>query len=103
VHTSVEDLFLWDQNFYHHTLGSGQALIDKMLTPGKLNSGQSTEYGFGLCFTNYRGQKLIFHNGGWAGYLSEFTRFPEQQLSIIVLANRNDHDMCKVWQISHLL
>ena len=41
VFTSVEDLFLWDQNFYDNKLGNGgQALIKKIQRPGILNSGE---------------------------------------------------------------
>jgi len=49
VFTCVEDLFLWDQNFYDNKLGkSGQALIEKIQTPGLLNSGEKLDYAFGL-------------------------------------------------------
>jgi CubicO group peptidase (beta-lactamase class C family) len=90
VHTTVEDLLLWDQNFYHNKLEGGQEFIEKMLTPSTLNSGKTMNYSCGLLTTTFRGQKLVWHNGGWAGYLSEFVRFPEQKLSIIMLTNRND-------------
>lgn len=103
MHTTVEDLFLWDQNFYKNKLEGGRAFIEKMLTPGKLNSGKSTGYGFGLYTRKYRGQTLTFHNGGWGGYASEFSRFPEQKFSIIVLSNRSDYDFRKTYQIAHRL
>jgi CubicO group peptidase (beta-lactamase class C family) len=103
VHTTVEDLFLWDQNFYDSKLEGGQAFIDKLLTPGELSSGKKIAYSFGLLTTNYRGQKLVWHNGSWAGYASEFSRFPEQKFSIIVLANRSDYDFRKSYQIAHRL
>jgi CubicO group peptidase (beta-lactamase class C family) len=90
VHTTIEDLFLWDQNFYDSKLEGGQAFIDRLLTPGKLNSGKKIAYSFGLVTMSYRGQKSVWHNGSWAGYLSEFVRFPAQKLSVILLANRND-------------
>ena len=47
LYTSVEDLFLWDQNFYHHHLG-GPDLTQMMEKPGRLNNGQKLHYGFGL-------------------------------------------------------
>jgi CubicO group peptidase (beta-lactamase class C family) len=103
VHTTVEDLFLWDQNFYDNKLTGGQGFIDKMLTTGKLNDGEDTRYAFGLNSQKYRGQKVIAHGGGWAGYLSDFVRLPEHKVSIIVLDNRNDYDFGTMPKIFDLL
>jgi CubicO group peptidase (beta-lactamase class C family) len=88
VLTTVEDLFLWDQNFYHNKLGkSGQDLIKRMLTPGILNSGKKLDYAFALGIGDHNGLKMISHGGGWAGYRSQLIRFPEQKFSVICLAN----------------
>jgi CubicO group peptidase (beta-lactamase class C family) len=93
VHTTVEDLFLWDQNFYGNKLTGGQAFIDKMLTTGKLNDGKDTNYAFGLYITSYDDQPCVFHNGGWAGYVSEFARLPAQNFSVIILNNQTETDL----------
>lgn len=86
--TSVEDLFLWDQNFYNNKLGGGgDALIQKVLTPGTLNSGAKLDYLFGLEIGNYRGLRKVSHGGGWVGYRAELMRFPDQNFSVICLAN----------------
>lgn len=86
--TTVEDLFLWDQNFYHNKLGDGgQELIQEMLTTGELNSGERLDYAFGLFLRDYRGLRMVSHGGGWAGYRSEFLRFPDQKLSVVCLSN----------------
>ena len=88
VLTTVEDLFLWDQNFYHNKLGkSGQDLINRMLTPGSLNNGKKLDYAFALGIGKYKGLKMVSHGGGWAGYRAQLIRFPEQQFSVICLAN----------------
>lgn len=102
VHTTVEDLFLWDQNFYSNKLAGGKGFIDKLLTPGKLTSGKSTGYAFGLGISTYRGQPLTAHAGGWAGYTSEFWRFPEQKFSIIILSNRGDYAFPRAPSITKL-
>ena len=81
-------LSLWDQNFYHNRLGGGgDDLIQEILTPGVLNNGERLNYAFGLWVDAYKGVRTIQHAGGWAGYRSDFTQFPEQQLSVICLAN----------------
>ncbi len=90
VLTTVGDLCLWNQNSYHNQLcGGAESLIEQMQTCGRLNNGERTSYACGLVITNYRGLKLVQHSGSWAGYRSQFMRFPDKQYSVIVLANMN--------------
>jgi len=84
--TSVEDLYLWDQNFYHHKVG-GKEVIDMMHTKGKLNDGEEIDYAFALNIGDYKGLKTIRHGGALGGYRAELLRFPEQQFSVICLSN----------------
>ena len=84
--TSVEDLFLWDQNFYHHKVG-GKDLIDLMHTKGKLNSGEELDYAFALVIGKYKGLKTVSHGGALGGYRSALIRFPEHNFSVICLSN----------------
>jgi CubicO group peptidase (beta-lactamase class C family) len=88
VLSTVEDLALWDQNFYANRLGGGgQELIEQMLLPGKLDSGEALDYASGLSVNQYRGLRAVGHGGAWAGYTAELLRFPDQKLSVICLAN----------------
>jgi hypothetical protein len=88
VFTCVEDLFLWDQNFYENKLGnSGQVLIEKILTPGILNSGEQLDYAFGLNVAKYKGLTLVGHGGSFAGFRADMIRFPDLKFSVICLAN----------------
>jgi CubicO group peptidase (beta-lactamase class C family) len=93
LYSSIEDLFLWDQNFYHNTLGKGgPEIIQKMHEEGLLNNGKSCGYAFALNIGTYRGLKTVSHGGSLAGYRAQLLRFPEQQFSVIMLANRSDAD-----------
>jgi CubicO group peptidase (beta-lactamase class C family) len=102
VHTTVEDLSLWDQNFYDNKLTGGQAFIDDMLTTGKLNDGKDTRYAFGLYLIKYYDTLCVFHNGGWAGYVSEFARLPSQRFSVIILNNQTETDLLYASRIVRL-
>jgi CubicO group peptidase (beta-lactamase class C family) len=86
LHTTVEDLQLWDENFYHPKVG-GPAFIQQMLERGKLNSGEQLDYAFGLVESKYKGLPTVDHGGADAGYRSDLTRFPEQHFSAAVLCN----------------
>ncbi|MFC2160928.1 serine hydrolase domain-containing protein [Acidobacteriota bacterium] len=84
--TSIEDLFLWDQNFYSYKVG-GQKLNGLMHTKGQLNNGVELDYAFALDIGSYKGLKVIEHGGALGGYRSALTRFPEQNFSVAILSN----------------
>jgi CubicO group peptidase (beta-lactamase class C family) len=86
LHTTVEDLQLWDENFYHPRVG-GSAFPEQMLERGKLNSGEQLDYAFGLVIGKYKGLRTVDHGGADAGYRSDLTRFPDQHFSAAVLCN----------------
>lgn len=86
LHTTVEDLQLWDENFYHPQVG-GQTLIEQLLHRDKLNNGELQDYAAGLAIGTYRGLPTVDHSGADAGYRSEMIRFPEQHFSVAVLCN----------------
>jgi len=89
IYTTVEDFYKWDQNFYENKLGNGsQSLIEMIETPGKLNSGESANYGFGLNITELYGLRTIGHGGSFVGYRSYYLRFPDQKFSVVILANQ---------------
>lgn len=91
IYSTVEDLYLWDQNFYDNQLGEGrQALIDTMQTDGRLNNGESSGYAFALKNDIYRGLKTVSHSGSLAGYRAFYVRFPGKKFSVIILSNRDD-------------
>lgn len=89
LHTTVEDLQLWDENFYHPRVG-GPALIEQMLHRDKLNSGELQDYASGLVIGTYKGLPTVGHGGADAGYRSDFMRFPDQHFSASVLCNLAD-------------
>ena len=86
LHTTVEDLQKWDENFYHPKVG-GDALVKQMLERGKLNNGEELDYAFGLAVGKYKGLPTVGHGGADAGYRSDITRFPEQHFTATVLCN----------------
>ncbi len=86
LYTTVEDLFLWDQNFYHCRVG-GKELVKMIQTPGSLNNGKKLNYAFALVIGAYKGLRTVSHGGALGGYRSHIVRFPEQNFSVICLSN----------------
>ena len=90
VWSTLEDLYLWDQNLSRNRLGQGrQELIDRYLTPGRLADGTPTHYACGLCVGTNDGRPVIEHNGWYTGYLAVIERYPEQGTTILILSNTN--------------
>jgi CubicO group peptidase (beta-lactamase class C family) len=89
VHTSVEDLLKWDENFYSGQVG-GKEFLAEIQEQGKLNNGKVLDYAKGLFIADYRGLHTVSHGGSWGGYRAELLRFPEQHFSVACLCNRGD-------------
>ncbi len=84
--TTVEDMVLWDQNFYDAKIG-GTSVLKAMLQKGTLSNGKEIDYAFGLFLGDYRGLKTVEHSGSDAGYRADYLRFPEQRFSVVLLSN----------------
>jgi CubicO group peptidase (beta-lactamase class C family) len=84
--SSVDDLLLWDRNFYANKLGKG-TLLEEMQSQGVLNNGKQIEYALGLTISTYRGLPIVEHGGALFGYRTELLRFPQQKFSVITLCN----------------
>ncbi len=89
--SSVDDMLLWDRNFYHNKLGKG-TLLPELQTRGVLNSGKIINYALGLIITEYKGLPIVEHGGALFGYRTEILRFPEQKFSVICLCNLSSAD-----------
>jgi CubicO group peptidase (beta-lactamase class C family) len=98
IYSSIGDLAKWDRALREHTLLS-EAEMQPALTPAqptevpaKLPDGSTVSYGFGWFLDPYQGHKRMFHDGGTMGFRTTIQRFPDDKLTIIVLANRTDID-----------
>lgn len=101
VHTSIEDLQKWDENFYSAEIGGKDFLVE-LQEPGKLNNGRPLKYAKGLFIRNYRGLPTIWHGGESAGYFAYLLRFPEQHFSVACLCNGPFYPWRRAHRIAHL-
>ena len=84
--TTVEDLAKWPRNFDTPIVGDAD-LAARILTRGRLSSGDSISYAFGLTHNVYRGQQVIEHGGAYGGYRAHLLRFPAQRFAVATLCN----------------
>jgi hypothetical protein len=83
--TTAQDLTRWAGNYISRKVGSDA--IETMLSPYALNGGQEMKYRGGIVVDEYRGVRRLSHSGGDAGYRSQFSVYPDSDLSIIILSN----------------
>lgn len=92
IYATIPDLFLYDQALSTHTLVRQETLAEAF-TAGRLNNGASTDYGFAWDVNTYNGEPYVGHSGAWLNFTAYFLRFPERQLSVVILLNRDDVDV----------
>jgi CubicO group peptidase (beta-lactamase class C family) len=96
VYTSLNDVEKWDRALTRHTL-----LTEKEVAPAftaatspngaplqKPDGSLAPLYGFGWFLDPYRGHRRYAHYGETVGFRTAIQRFPDDRLTVIVLANR---------------
>jgi len=87
IFSTVGDLVKWDNALAGRKVLK-ESTLEQMWTPVKLNSGGSFPYGFGWGMDERRGHRMITHTGITG---TEYTRFPDDKLTVIVLTNLGRH------------
>jgi CubicO group peptidase (beta-lactamase class C family) len=84
VYTTSEDLFKWTLGLNSGKLLSNESL-ELMYSKGETVYGRKVPYGFGFRIVDTQGESTIYHHGKWNGFSTGLTRYPEDDLVIIVL------------------
>lgn len=102
IYSTVEDMLLWDKALYTEDLVSKNTL-DLIFTP-YANSGETgskeNDYSYGWFIDKMYGRNRIHHDGGGLGFTTDFHRYVNEEVSIVVLSN---YGFTAVWRISEIL
>ena len=103
VFTSINDWYLWNQNFYTHKLG-GPRFYELMHQRMRFNHAKDND-AFGLVFGQFEGEEMIWYAGGDIGFNSYVMRFPKQQLTVVCFSNINSSGEAEkvAHQVGHIL
>jgi CubicO group peptidase (beta-lactamase class C family) len=66
------------------------ATKEQMWTPGKLNDGKPTKYGFAWFLDSVEGHRNTGHGGSTSGFSASLQRFPDDHLAVIILTNTDE-------------
>ncbi len=83
---SVRDLAQWAIGLNHGKV-LGRAGLEMSWTPVQLNKAGTYPYGLGWNIFEQRGYRRIGHSGAWLGYHATIQRYPDFNLTVIVLLN----------------
>lgn len=89
LYSTVHDLYRWNEALFNWRI-LWPSTLHAALTPARLKDGSNppgVTYGYGWMPTEFRGLKIVQHSGGLHGFLSHLARYPEHNLTVVVLAN----------------
>lgn len=98
IYSSLNDLAKWDRALREHTLLSEAEMVPALTPvqptdgPPKSSDGATISYGFGWFLAPYKGHRRMAHDGSTIGFRTTIQRFPDDNLTIILLANWSDAD-----------
>jgi CubicO group peptidase (beta-lactamase class C family) len=111
IYSNTADLAKWDEALRKNTLIS-KAEFAAALTPVLVNGalptwpkepgednlapGKPVSYGFGWFLDPYKGRPRMWHTGTTSGFHTVIERFTDEDLTILILANRTDLDVAKM-------
>jgi CubicO group peptidase (beta-lactamase class C family) len=91
LYLTVYDLAKWDAALYGEKLLK-RASLDQIWTRVKLNNGKTANYGFGWALMSVNNRRLIEHSGSWQGFKAQISRYVDDKLTVVVLANAGQSD-----------
>ncbi len=98
--STVLDMAKWDTALNTEKLLK-RPTWGQMWTNAKLNNGQTVaSYGLGFGVTPFRGHKRVGHTGGGPGFVTAYTRFVDDKIAVILLANA-DQDEIKIGEMAN--
>ena len=86
LYLSLNDMIAWDAALRARQLLKPESWT-QVFTPVTLASGKTYPYGFGWQVDQFAGHRAQRHGGSWQGFQTHIARFPDDDLTIIVLAN----------------
>jgi CubicO group peptidase (beta-lactamase class C family)/Tol biopolymer transport system component len=83
---SLRDMIAWNETVRLRRVLT-PASWALMLSPSVLTSGRRYPYGFGWFLSDAGGQVVQEHGGAWQGFITQYTRFADDDLAVVVLSN----------------
>ena len=86
LYLSLRDMLAWDAALREGRLLQARSWT-QVFTPITLKSGRTYPYGFGWDVADVEGHRAQRHGGSWQGFKTYIARYPDDGLTVVVLAN----------------
>jgi len=97
--STVEDLYLWEQALSGETLVTQEQIVEMLSPLVRIPESDGMSYGFGWAVGEMFGHIVQSHSGGVEGFSSFIFRFPDNQITIILLMNRYEVPFDSLFQV----
>ena len=96
IYSTLNDLYKWNQALVNNTI-IPKSFLDEAWTPGVLNNGKSTTYGFGWFINSKQGEpKVVNHSGGWVGFGTFLHNEVDANNGFILLTNNSGENFSAI-------
>jgi CubicO group peptidase (beta-lactamase class C family) len=86
LYSSTGDLYKWDRALYTEKLVK-KSTLDNIFSNHMEMTPSGPYYGYGWMLTNGKYGREIYHGGNTVGFTSNIARYPDKDLTIIILTN----------------
>jgi CubicO group peptidase (beta-lactamase class C family) len=97
--SSMEDMIKWDSlqvNSNILTKGDWAEMFEDTVREGRKFNGSQAYYGYGWSIGRYEGHRLVHHDGSTLGFTTEYLRFVDDGISIIILTNTDGASLARI-------
>ena len=90
IYTSLDDMNRWLAVVEGRDTLLAPEVFAHVFDEARLRDGRGTGYGYGWYLDEYRGRKRVRHSGSTIGFRNEVQRFPDDDVTVLFLSNRNE-------------
>ena len=90
IYTSLADMNRWLTVIEGRDTLLAPATLARAFREAILADGTGAGYGYGWYLDQYRGRRRYRHSGSTIGFRNEVQRFPDDDLTVLFLSNRNE-------------
>ena len=94
--TTLNDLVRWDDLLYGEQILSAESKT-AMWSETQLPDGRVEGYGYGWQLGEYQDMRMVGHGGQVAGFIAQFRRFIDEELTVIMFTNRYQVNTAPIW------
>ncbi|WP_033956593.1 serine hydrolase domain-containing protein [Psychroserpens jangbogonensis] len=104
IYSTLNDLYKWNMALANYTIIS-KDYLDEAWSPGTLNNGEKTRYGFGWQINaDSNGDLVVAHSGGWVGFGTYVHNEVGAKNGYIILTNNSSEHLRDIFfGISNIL